>query len=77
MEIHWRSETENHMKIHETNGVTYLTFQAFEELPGIVHGFSTRLGGVSRGDCTSMNLSFSRGDREEDVRENYRSLPPR
>ena len=74
MEIHWKSETENHMKIHETNGVTYLTYQAFEELPGIVHGFSTRLGGVSRGDCASMNLSFSRGDREEDVRENYRRL---
>ena len=41
---------------------------------GVVHGFSTRQGGVSRGIFSSMNLSFTRGDEEECVRENYARL---
>ena len=74
MEINWKAGIDEHMNVHKTNGVWYLTYPVFEEIPEIVHGFSTRLGGVSRGDCTSMNLSFARGDSEEDVRENYRRL---
>lgn len=55
---------------NEHNQVSYLTFPIFEKL-GLKHGFSSKLGGVSKGDCASMNLSFTRGDREEDVRENH------
>ena len=40
-------------------------------LDGVKHGFSTRHGGVSEGDLASLNLGFRRGDREENVRENY------
>ena len=36
------------------------------------HGFSTRLGGVSGGDFATLNLSGTRGDRMENVRENWR-----
>lgn len=36
------------------------------------HGFSTRLGGVSQGDLSSLNLGMNRGDDPENVRENYR-----
>ncbi len=36
------------------------------------HGFSTRLGGVSEGYLASLNLGCHRGDREENLRENYR-----
>lgn len=36
------------------------------------HGFSTRLGGVSEGYLASLNLGAHRGDREENLRENYR-----
>ena len=39
-----------------------------------MHAFSTRLGGVSEGIYSSMNLSFTRGDKDEAVRENYRRL---
>lgn len=39
---------------------------------GAPHGFSTRLGGVSGGIFQSLNLGLHRGDRPEDVRENYR-----
>jgi len=42
---------------------------------GIVeHCFTTRLGGVSEGACSSLNLSFSRGDKPEAVLENYRRV---
>ncbi len=36
------------------------------------HGFSTRGGGVSEGIFESLNLGMTRGDSEENVRENYR-----
>ncbi|MCH5265300.1 MAG: peptidoglycan editing factor PgeF [Lachnospiraceae bacterium] len=55
----------------EKNGVVYYTFPILEQA-GIVHGFSTRLGGVSEGDCATMNLSFTRGDDPEAVQENHR-----
>ena len=74
MEEQIRYANENHSTcIREKNGVTYLTFPLLERA-GLIHGFTTRLGGVSTGDCASMNLSFTRGDREEDVRENYKRI---
>lgn len=43
------------------------------EAPDLIHGFSTRLGGVSTLPHTqSMNVAFERGDGEETVRKNLR-----
>ncbi len=53
------------------NNVPFLQFPILEGYP-VTHGFSTRLGGVSTGDCAAMNFSFTRGDRREDVIENHR-----
>lgn len=64
----------NHITVHECGGVVYLTFPILEQLPGIVHGFSTRLGGASQGDVGTMNLSFSRESSRQNVEENYRRL---
>lgn len=50
----------------------YLTYNVLNEIPYIRHAFSTRLGGVSKGVCESMNLAFGRGDDRETVLENYR-----
>lgn len=58
----------------EVNGVPYLSYPILEKTGVIKHGFSTRLGGVSEGCCSTMNLSFARGDREEAVRENFRRM---
>lgn len=58
-------------RIHEKDGVVYLTFRNLEQA-GVRHGFSTRLGGVSKGDLSTMNLSFHRGDDPEAVLENHR-----
>lgn len=60
--------------LQEKEQVPFLTFPVFSQFPEIVHGFSTRLGGVSEGELSSMNLSFTRGDEPERVRENYRRL---
>lgn len=54
--------------------VPLLHFKLLEELPIVKHCFTTRAGGVSTGDCESMNLSFTRGDEEAAVRENYRRV---
>lgn len=40
-------------------------------LDGVAHGFSTRHGGVGRGDCASMNLAFGRGDDDAIVVKNF------
>lgn len=37
----------------------------------VKHCFTTRGGGVSKGMFESLNLSFTRGDDEADVQENY------
>ena len=62
------------VKEKHANGVPYLYFPALEESGCVVNGFSTRLGGVSRGDWATMNFSFTRGDDPEAVRENYRRM---
>ena len=49
-----------------------VTFYASDALSGVVHGFATRLGGVSRGKFDSLNLSDTRGDDPDCVRENLR-----
>lgn len=58
----------------EKDNVVYLTFPLLERVEGIVHGFSTRLGGVSEGYEGSMNLSFGREQSRENVEENHRRL---
>jgi len=59
---------------HRKNNLIYHTSALLEKDSGIVHGFSTRLGGVSEGDYASLNLRGSEycGDSAEHVAENYR-----
>lgn len=52
----------------------YLTFPSFTRTQEVAHLFSTRLGGVSEGIFSSMNLSYTRGDKKEAVDENYRRI---
>lgn len=58
--------------LKEEKGVPFLQFQALNQCEIIEHGFSTRMGGVSEGIYTSMNLSYTRGDKEEAVTENFK-----
>ncbi len=56
------------------NGVKYLYYPSINELGLVKHAFSTRVGGVSLGYYGSLNFSFTRGDRDAAVRENYRRM---
>ncbi len=62
------------MKLNEKNDVPFLTYKRLEDIKFINHAFSTRLGGVSTGEFTSMNLAFNRGDNPKSVTENYKRL---
>ena len=44
------------------------------DLPGIVHGWPTRVGGVSTGKRASLNLGLRWGDAPENVDENRRRV---
>ncbi|MCM1170704.1 MAG: peptidoglycan editing factor PgeF [Clostridium sp.] len=52
--------------------VPVIHYHIFSNYEDLVHGFSTRLGGVSKQHLASMNLSFSRGDEKEAVILNHR-----
>lgn len=52
----------------------YLEYPLFQNTGIVRHGFSTRLGGVSKGYYSSLNLSFTRGDEEADVRKNFERI---
>ena len=54
----------------EQNGLVFMTVEGF----GVRHAFSTRLGGVSTGHLSSLNLGENRGDNPDHVKENYRRL---
>lgn len=57
--------------------VPYITFPILSRLPFIKHGFSTRLGGVSEGIFSSMNLGTDHGaikDEPANIMENYRRM---
>ncbi len=55
----------------ERAGVGIYTLPAFSARPEIEHGFSARIGGVSKAPFAGLNLSFTNDDRA-DVMENYR-----
>jgi polyphenol oxidase len=56
--------------LRNNNGLSYYQFPLLQSLPGLIHGVFTRHGGKSRGAYTSLNLSFSVGDRPQTVVEN-------
>lgn len=58
-------------KNDDGSDLTYLEFPAFNSQGIAEHAFSTRLGGVSKGIWSTMNLSFTRGDDPDAVYENF------
>lgn len=74
-EMNWNiKKAKSTIELKELYEVPFLTFRHLEDTGIVMHGFSTRMGGVSNGDCATMNLSFERGDLEEAVRTNYELL---
>lgn len=52
--------------------IPVIRYKTLDALGCVEHGFSTRLGGVSEGVYSSMNLSYTRGDIASHVDENFR-----
>ena len=52
----------------EKNGIVYMRSSV---IPAF-HAFSTRIGGVSTGEFSTLNFGSARGDDPDAVRENYR-----
>ncbi|MCC8027443.1 MAG: peptidoglycan editing factor PgeF [Clostridium sp.] len=72
MEIKWNYKNQD--KIFDTidgAGVPFLSFKALDETGMVTNGFSTRLGGASRGKFATMNFSYNRKDEPADVLENF------
>ena len=57
-------------EINRKDALEYLT----STLLPVRHCFSTRYGGVSTGDLSSLNLGANRGDAPENVKENYKRI---
>lgn len=71
----WKKKTEkSNLYLKEEHGVPYFVFRNLEDTKLVRHGFSTRRGGVSKGHLAELNLSFTRGDDPENVRENMRRI---
>ena len=66
--------TSNSLNINEKDGIMYITFPLFCKSGIVNHAFTTRIGGVSEGMYSSMNMSFTNGDSERKVFENYRRI---
>lgn len=71
--IHYENQ-EHIFEEKQVGEVLYLSYPLLENTGIVKHGFSTRIGGVSEGIYSSMNLSFSRGDDGDKVRENFRRM---
>ena len=70
--INWICKnTEQIFQTKEKGGVPFLSFQALEDTGLVINGFSTRMGGASKGKFATMNFSYSRGDDPDNVLENF------
>lgn len=54
--------------------IPLLRFSLLDETEIVENAFTTREGGVSEGVFESLNLSFTRGDDPDAVKENYRRI---
>jgi YfiH family protein len=59
---------------HDSNGIVYYTFEALARYGELVHGVTSRHGGVSTGAWASLNLTKGNGDDPERVEENLRRV---
>lgn len=75
MEMKWKRTTKAEvLKFEEIEGVPLLQFPLLEQTGLVSHSFSTRLGGVSEGNFSTMNFTFTRGDNPDHVMENYQKM---
>ncbi len=68
-------ESNDRITVQKKGDLVYLEFANLKEYDSMLtHCFTTRLGGVSTGECTALNLSFNRNDSRDNVLQNYRII---
>ena len=63
----------NNARLNKTAKVPYIDFPPLSDIPFIIHGFSTKLGGVSTGMFSSLNLGSGSSpykDNPENIKQN-------
>ena len=61
----------NTVSIITDGGVKYISFPKLSKTGLVNLGFTTKIGGVSKGHFATMNMSFNRGDDRRAVEKNY------
>ncbi len=61
-------------RIKDRQGLKYICFDILEKTRIVEHAFTTRIGGVSKGHCSSLNMAFQVGDNPEAVLSNRRKV---
>lgn len=64
-------ENRNSTRINFKDNVPYISYRALADIKWLKNGFSTRLGGVSEGVLSTMNLGFGRNDLPGNVVKNH------
>lgn len=59
---------------HKKGDLEYLSFPLLDDTGLVKNLFSTRLGGVSEGIFSSLNLGFGREDDDQNVLENFKRV---
>lgn len=60
--------------IKSVGDIKYISFDIFSQTGMVDHGFTTRLGGVSQGPYSTLNLAFHVGDNPGAVLENRKRI---
>ncbi|MDO4188561.1 MAG: peptidoglycan editing factor PgeF [Lachnospiraceae bacterium] len=71
MQIKWYSEQHSKLNVNKKGDVVYLSSPVLDDIPWLRNGISTRLGGVSKDFCGSMNFAYNDYDHPGDVYKNY------
>lgn len=62
------------LTVHQQDSLVYIGFPKLEATKAVRVAFTTRMGGVSRGQYASMNMSTTNGDNLSLVKENYKII---
>ena len=62
------------VKLTQRGPITFLESEELSRFPSILHGFCTRIGGVSGSPYATLNVSPREGDPPEQVRMNWQRL---
>ena len=68
----WYSGEETYLD--RAGAIPFLRFVVCQKFPWMDLAFSTKLGGVSEGVLSSLNLGWDRGEKRENVCENYKRV---